>query len=298
MSREPSDGRPSLDFILATPSSSPTVLQLSVGLRMRSLREAAGIKPQDAAAHIRCSDSKISRMECGKSPLKERDVVDLLMFYGAPAMEVEAARQLVALSNQPGWWERYGKLVVPDWFDKLIGLQEGASLIRTYEVLLVPGLLQTREYAWAVAVKGYPLADRVDIEARVELRMRRQDILRRAGGPKLWAFLDLGVLERQVGSREVMRGQIEHLIAMARQPRITLQFAQADFFSLGLPVTLVRFGIDIPDVVYIENSLGANYYDGQKETEHFRALLDSLVTCAFSPEETVQLLDRALERYR
>ncbi|MFD9728755.1 helix-turn-helix domain-containing protein [Streptomyces sp. NPDC059072] len=297
MSTEPRDSCPALDFILSRPGSSPTVLQLMIGLRMRSLRDAARISPVDAGTHIRCSESKISRIECGKSPLKEHDVVDLLRLYGAHPLEVEAARELVALSNEPGWWERYSRFV-PDWFDKLIGLQEGASLIWTYEVLLVPGLLQTHEYAWAVTLKGLPLADRVDIEARVELRMQRQEILGREDGPKLWAILDERILDREVGSREVMQGQIEHLIELAQQPRITLQFAPADCFSVGLPVTLIRFAMDLPDVVYMEHPLGAHYYDKPKETSHFRAVLDSLSTSAFSPEQTLQMLDEVLDRYR
>ncbi|MDK9497044.1 helix-turn-helix transcriptional regulator [Streptomyces katrae] len=297
MSAVPSDGRPSLDFMLASPGSSSTVLRLAIGARLRILRDAAGIAPQDAAAYIRCDKSKISRMECGKSPLKERDVVDLLALYGAPALEQAAAQELVALSNEPGWWERYSKFV-PDWFDKLLGLQEGASMIWTYEVLLVPGLLQTRDYAWAVTLSGFPLADRLDIEARVELRMRRQQILTREGGPELWAIVDPSVLDRPIGSDEVMRGQIEHLIQAAQQPRITLQFAPKDFVLVGTPVTLMRFGIDLPDVVYVENPLGAHYFDRPKETSHFRALLDPLSSSAFGPEETLQMLETALDRYR
>ncbi|MFB7919502.1 helix-turn-helix domain-containing protein [Streptomyces sp. NPDC056061] len=291
-----SPGFPSLDQMLSEPGSSSTVLRIAIGARLRKLRDAAGFSPAQAAVRIRCHESKISRLECGKSPLKERDVLDLLELYGAHPMEQAAAAELVELSNMPGWWERYS--VVPDWFDKLIGLQEGAEVIWTYEVLLVPGLLQTQRYAFAVTEAGFPLADRVDIEARVRLRGERQKILRRKDGPRLWALIDSGVLERMIGSRAVMRGQIQHLINLMNHPQITLQIVPRDFITVGTPVTLIRFPLDLPDIVYLENSLGAQYLDRRKETEHFRALLDPLSTTAHSPEETRRILAAALKRYQ
>ncbi|MEU2119469.1 helix-turn-helix transcriptional regulator [Streptomyces sp. NPDC016459] len=274
------------------------MLRIAIGARLRKLREEAGYLPVAAAEHIRCTESKISRLECAKVPLKERDVLDLLRLYGAVPLERDAAAELVALSNQPGWWERYDNCVVPNWFDKLIGLQEGASVIWTYELLLVPGLLQTPEYAFAVTEKGFPLADRVDIEARVNLRMKRQEILRRQDGPRLWALIDSSVLDRQIGTAEVMHRQMTHLLGLMGHPRITLQIVPEDFVIVGTPVTLIRFPLDVPDVVYLENSLGANYLDRPRETEHFRALLDPLATTAYSPARTRELLLAAEKRYR
>ncbi|MEU3322048.1 helix-turn-helix transcriptional regulator [Streptomyces sp. NPDC006785] len=290
-------GIPPLDRMLSDPGSSPTVLRLTIGYRLRKLRDAAGVSPFQASEHIRSSDSKISRMECGKVPLKVRDVRDLLELYGADPRETDAAAELVELSNRSGWWERYGS-VVPDWFDKLIGLQEGASVIWTYEVLLVPGLLQTPEYAFAVAREGFPLADRLDIEARVNLRVERQKILSRSDGPRLWALFDGGVLSRQIGSPEVMYRQISHLIDLSDHPRITLQIVPECFVvTAGTPVTLIRFPMDLPDIVYLENSFDARYLDREKETAHFRALLDPLATTAYTPEMTRSKLVDALELY-
>lgn len=296
MSEFLSSGIPTLDRMLSDPSTSSTVLRIATGARVRELREAAGVSPAQAARHIRCHESKISRLECGKSPLKEHDVLVLLDLYGAHPSERAAAAELVALSNQPGWWERYSG-IVPDWFDKLIGLQEGASMIWTYEVFFVPGLLQTPQYAFAVTAKGFPLADRVDIEARVRLRVERQKILSRTNGPRLWALMDSSVLERQIGSPEVMRRQVECLLNLATHPRITLQIPPKDFVDVGTPVTLIRFPHDLPDIAYLENSLGAQYLDRPKETEQFRALLDPLASNSFNPEETNRILHAALRRY-
>jgi transcriptional regulator with XRE-family HTH domain len=298
MSAFQSPGLPSFDQMLADPGPSPTVLRMAAGARLRMLREAAGVSPLQAAQHLRCDKSKISRLECGKVPLKERDVLDLLDLYGAAPAERSAATELVGLSNQSGWWERYDSSVVPDWFDKLIGLQEGASVIWTYELQLIPGLLQTREYAFAVTQKGFPLEDRLDLETRVDLRVKRQAILDRENGPRLWALIDSRVLDRQFGSAQVMREQISHLVTLLDHPRVTLQIVPEDFVNLGTPVTLLRFPLDLPDIVYLEYPSGALYLDRPKETEHFRAQLDPLAMTAYTPEETRALLEAAAERYR
>ncbi|MFJ2919043.1 helix-turn-helix domain-containing protein [Streptomyces sp. NPDC087307] len=298
MSAYLSPGFPSLDRMLTAPDSSAIVLRKAIGTRMRKLRKSACISATEAAERLRCHDSKISRLECGEVPLKERDVLDLLNLCGADHVERAAAPELVALSNRPGWWKQQYGSVVPEWFDKLIGLQEGASVIWTYEVLLVPGLLQTRQYAFAVTKSGFPLADRVDIEARVDLRMERQEILGKQGGPRLWALMDSGVLERPIGSREVMRGQIERLITLTEHPRITLQLVPKDFVTVTAPVTLIRFPLELPDIVYLEKSLDADYLDRPKQTEHFRALLDPLSTIAHNPAQTRLMLIEALKLYR
>ncbi|MGW4049532.1 helix-turn-helix domain-containing protein [Streptomyces sp. NPDC004779] len=292
-------GIPSLDQLGSGSGSSPIVLRLTIGSRLRKLRDAAGYTPLQASERIRCHDSKISRMECGKVPLKARDVRDLLELYRADPREAEAAAGLVEQSNEPGWWEQYSS-VVPDWFDKLIGLQEGASIIWTYEVLLVPGLLQTPEYAFAVARAGFPLADRVDIEARVKLRVERQRILTRDDGPRVWALFDGDVLTRKrIGSPEVMYRQISHLIDLADHPRITLQIVPESFVvTAGTPITLIRFPVDLPDVVYLENPFDARYLERPRETAHFRALLDPLAITAYTPEETRRKLVKALTLYR
>ncbi|MEU8542970.1 helix-turn-helix transcriptional regulator [Streptomyces sp. NPDC048717] len=283
---------------LSVPGSSPTVLRMAIAARIRMLRALSDVSATAAAERIRCSASKISRLECAEVPLKERDVLDLLDLVGAHPDERDAAPELVRQSNQSGWWERYEDGVVPGWFDKLIGLQEGASVIRTYEMQLVPGLLQTPAYAFAVTQKGFPLLDRLGIEARVDMRMKRQEILGREDGPQLWALIDGRVLDRKFGSSQVMYEQISHLIDLHDHPRVTLQIVPEDCVVVGTSVTLIRFRLDLPDIAYLENSLGANYLDRPKETEHFRAVLEPASTNACTPAETRKLLIAAAKRYR
>ena len=158
----------------------PTVLRILLGAQLRRLREAKGITREDAGYLIRSSDSKISRMELGRVGFKERDVADLLTLYGiTDDHERQALLGLARQANTPGWWHRYSDLL-PSWFQAYIGLEEAATLIRTFEVQFVPGLLQTEDYARAVITQGNPGAPTEDVERRVGLRRQRQQLLSRS----------------------------------------------------------------------------------------------------------------------
>jgi transcriptional regulator with XRE-family HTH domain len=127
------------------PVGGPTVLRILLGAQLRRLREGANISREDAGYHIRASGSKISRMELGRVSFKERDVSDLLEYYGVTAIaERDSLIQLTREANATPWWQKYQD-VVPDWFGVYVGLEEAAQLIRLYEVQFVPGLLQTEE---------------------------------------------------------------------------------------------------------------------------------------------------------
>ena len=235
------------------PGSGPTVLRILLGSQLRKLREARGISRDDAGYRIRASGSKISRLELGRVSFKERDVADLLELYGVTD-ETERS-QLVSLAreaNSPAWWQKYSD-VVPDWFQIYVGLEEAAELIRVYEVQFVPGLLQTEEYARAVVRQGQPAAPGDEVDRRVALRTRRQQLLSRPSAPRLWAVVDEGALRRPMGGRDVMRGQVERLMAATREPNITLQvlpFTFGGHAAEGGAFTIMRFPeADMGDVV-------------------------------------------------
>src|ERR1700720_4571941 len=154
--------------IFGTRAGGPTVQRLVLGSQLHRLRDSRGITAEQAAEAIRGSHSKISRMEHGRVGFKERDVGDLLTLYGVTDSEERAALlNLAREANTPGWWHAYSD-ILPTWLEPYVGLEAAASVIRTYEVQFVPGLLQTEEYARALIRQGSAVSE--------------EDVSRRAGG--------------------------------------------------------------------------------------------------------------------
>jgi transcriptional regulator with XRE-family HTH domain len=279
---------------LAEPGSGPTVLRVLLGSQLRRLREAAGITRERAGYAIRASESKISRIELGRVGFKERDVADLLTLYGVTAAEErEALLALAREANTPGWWHRYSD-VLPGWFQSYVGLEAAASLIRTYEVQFVPGLLQTEDYARAVIMLGHADTSPEEIDRRVALRMSRQRLLTRAGQFRFWAILDEAALRRPIGGRDAMRRQLEHLIAATKLPSVTLQivpFGVGGHAAAGGAFSLLRFpDPDMPDVVYTEQLTSALYLDKREDVDHYLAVMERLAVEAEPPGTSPDIL--------
>ncbi|MGH3811209.1 MAG: Scr1 family TA system antitoxin-like transcriptional regulator [Pseudonocardiaceae bacterium] len=275
-----------------------TALRIALGGHLRRLREARGITREAAGYTIRASSSKISRLELGRVAFKERDVADLLTLYGVTnAEEHETLLTLARQANAPGWWREYGD-VLPNWFETYLGLEQAASVIRTYEPQLVPGLLQTEDYARAVMLLRHLHAAHGEIERRVALRMARQAFLTQPGAPDLWVALDEAALRRPLGDQEIRRAQLLHLIEMAQRPNITLQIVPLDaggHTAAGGPFTILRFSNpDLPDVVYLEHLTNALYLDRNRDTVEYLASMDNLCIQAESPTSSISFLHRII----
>ena len=281
-----------------SPNSGPTVLRILLGAQLRRLREGKSISREDAGYEIRASGSKISRMELGRVSFKERDVADLLSMYGVTdAAERDALLGLARQANNPGWWHHYGD-ILPPWFQSYLGLEAAASLIRTYEIQFVPGLLQTPEYARAVILLGHAGADADEIDRRVELRRQRQQILARTEPPQLWAVIDEAVLRRPIGGPEVMRAQIEALIEAAKKPNIRLQiipFHAGGHAAAGGPFAILRFPEpELPDVVYVEQLTSAIYLEKRDDVDHYAIAMERVCIDAEPPSHTSEILGKLL----
>ncbi|MDT5032259.1 MAG: hypothetical protein QOC94_2430 [Actinoplanes sp.] len=276
----------------------PTVRRIQLGARLRSLRTAAGIDRADAGYAIRGSESKISRMELGRVGFKERDVVDLLRLYGI--VDPEEHRRLIALAkeaNEPGWWHAYGD-ILSSWFQNYLDLEQAAELIRTYEVQFVPGLLQTDAYARAVIMLGHPMAQPEEVTMRANLRMARKRLLTGPHTPRLWAVIDEAVLRRPVGGREVLREQIEALLAACALRNVRLQvmpFDSGGHAAMGGAFSILRFPeLELPDVVYIEHLTSALYLEKREDVDQYAAAVGRLFIEAESPDRTPELLRAVL----
>jgi transcriptional regulator with XRE-family HTH domain len=281
------------------PGSGPTVRRILLGTQLRRLRESKGITREEAGYRIRSSESKISRMELGRVGSKERDVVDLLAMYGVDdERERDALVELARSANVPGWWHQYAD-VLPDWFQTYVGLEEATSVLRVYEVQFVPGLLQTPSYARAIMARAWPTAPQEEIERRVSIRITRQELLTKQAGPLLWAVVDEAALRRAVGGPEVLRAQLEHLIKVTQDVRITLQVAPFESGSHAAEAgafTIMRFpDPDLPDVVYLEQLTSALYLDKREDVERYSEVMEQLSVESEPPERTAEILREILK---
>jgi transcriptional regulator with XRE-family HTH domain len=283
-----------------TRTASPTVLRLVIGTQLRRLRESRGITRDAAGETIRASGAKISRLELGRVSFKERDVADLLALYGmTDPVDCEAFMQLVRQANNPGWWHRYSD-VLPGWFEMYVRLEQAASTIHSYQVQFVPGLFQTEAYARAVMASDAGDEPAEEIDRRVTLRMTRQKLLTEPDSPQIHVVLDEAALRRVYGSPQVMRNQLEHLVARAELPNVTLQVLPFDRGSRPAaagPFTMLQFAEDdLPDIVYMEQLTSAVYLDKRMDVELYREAMERITDAALTPAEScAYLTDRAAQ---
>src|SRR5260370_5076652 len=227
-----------------SPRRGPAAVRIALGHTRARLREEREVTAAEAAEAIRATPSKISRLARGRTTARQRDVADLLALYGVTDQaEREGLLELVRQASAPGWWQQYDD-VLPRWFESYVGLEKAASIIRNYEVQFVQGLLQTEDYARAVILISNAHAPAGEIDRRVSLRMRRQDLLTQPGAPEFWAVLDEAALRRSPGGPKVMRAQLEHLLQATALPTVTLHMARSDtapHAAAALPFSILRF---------------------------------------------------------
>ncbi|MEV8541935.1 helix-turn-helix transcriptional regulator [Streptomyces sp. NPDC051572] len=273
----------------------PTVGQVVLGRRLQELREAAGIKREEAAQVLRVAPATVRRMEMAEVALKVPYVQVLLTTYGVPEDETDAFVALTEEANQPGWWQRFHD-VLPEWFSLYVSLEGAAGLIRSYEPHFVPGLLQTEAYARAVMDAGtIGQTGPETIERHVSLRMARQGLLERDNPPHLWVIMDETVLRRPVSIHgEVMREQLDKLLEFGERDRVTLQVAEFDngpHPGTYAPFSLFRFTEpELPDMVFTEYLTGALYLDSRTEVSAHLEVLDHMTAHAASAQRTKKIL--------
>ena len=271
-----------------------TVVRMLLGHQLRRLREAAGVTAERAAEEIRASRAKISRMENGRVGFKARDIADLLTLYGVTSEQTRGQLlELARRANTPGWWSAHSG-ILPGWFEAYLGLEAAASVIRTFELQFVHGLFQTEDYARAVTMLGHQAAPAWQIDSRVSLRMKRQDLLTAADPPRVWSVMDETALRRPVGGRQVMRAQLHRLLEAAALPQVSLQvvpFGHGGHAAAGGSFTILRFAEPaLPDVVYIEHLTSALYLEARADVNHYLQVMDHLSAEALTPTATTRFI--------
>lgn len=280
-------------------SSGSVVRRMLLGSHLRRLRESQGITREKAGYSIRSSESKISRMELGRVSFKTRDVEDLLTLYGVTdETERTSLLSLAKEANVAGWWHSYSD-VLPSWFPTYVGLEAAAHLIRSYEVQFVHGLLQTEAYAHAVVSRGMKGASEAEIDKRVALRMERQKYLVAESAPEFHCVLDEAALRRPYGDREVMRGQLQHLIEISERPNVRLQvmpFSFGGHAGESGAFTVLSFPeSDLTDVVYLEQLSSALYLDKREDIAQYERAIRQLQDDSPSTAESRDLLRGLLQ---
>ncbi|MFE1751242.1 helix-turn-helix domain-containing protein [Streptomyces anandii] len=265
-----------------------------LGKRLRQLREQAGVSFEEAARAIEVTPLTVRRIEKAEVGLRIPYVRELLRAYGVPAAEIDDFLALAREANRPGWWYKF-RDVLPEWFRAYVSLESEASVIRLYEPHYVPGLLQTYDYATALMRVGFPNESKEEIARRVDLRLRRQDLLAKPDAPAVWAIVDETVLRRPVGGAGVMRAQIDRLAEVCSMPKVRIQVMR---FSVGAhpgaygPFHHFRFGFsELPDIVYTENLAGSVYYDRPEDVVAYLEVLDRMSVQAEPVARTREILD-------
>jgi transcriptional regulator with XRE-family HTH domain len=268
---------------------SPAVRRRELGALLRALRMKKGLTVEQVAANLLCSPSKVSRMETGHVPATLRDIRDLCDLYGVTdESRREHMMQLALEGKQQGWWQAYD---LP--YSKYVGLEAEAVSIHGYQSSVVPGLLQTTDYARALHEAAAPRLSPDIIEQRVEVRLIRQQLFTRERPPSFKEVIDEAALHRVVGGAGVMRRQLERLIEACDLPNVTIQIVP---FSAGAhPALESNFKIlellpPSPDVVYLEGLFGSFYLERAEELDSFRLVFDRLQVMALSPEKSIELI--------
>jgi transcriptional regulator with XRE-family HTH domain len=280
-----------------------TVPRRQLGRNLRELRMTSRLTVKAAASKLEWSEAKLWRIESGLTSLRSHDAETMCKVYGAPETLTEALTGLAKETKARGWWHAYGD-VIPESFDLYIGLEEAAARLSSYASELVPGLLQTEDYARTLIQADNPGVPDDEIERRVHVRIARQTLLTRfLAPPKIEVTLNEAVLRRPVGGQEVMAGQLEWLVEATDQPNVSIRVVP---FAAGLhhglmsgPFVIMRFptngdGREMePPTVYVDGFTGALYLDKPNEIERYNAAFDTIWGSALDDAGSKSLLRQA-----
>ncbi|MEU1736334.1 helix-turn-helix transcriptional regulator [Streptosporangium sp. NPDC020145] len=280
---------------------SPTVRRRRLSAALRRARSDAGLTAEAAAKLLGWPASKVTRIERNewRRPTVS-DVTDMLDVYGVTDEAVRKAMSTLARqARERGWWE--GELRA-ELGGSLVEFETEASKIRVFQALLVPGLLQTADYARAV-FRGGMIVDQDMVERRVHARLARQQILERDHPLNLWVILDEAALIKHVGGPAVMRAQIHHLIDMAARPNIGIQVVPntaGAHASMSGAFTILSYPTpDDPELVYIETGTNGDLYlEGTEEIERYTLKYDHIRGSALSVEASVARMMNLAEQLK
>jgi transcriptional regulator with XRE-family HTH domain len=283
-------------------ANGPTVRRRRLGTELRKLRESNGYKLEEVAARLGVAPSTLSRIETGKAPTKSAYLSQILDMYGvADPQQRQVLVDMAREGHRKGWWAAYDD-VLPSGFDIYVGLEAETAAVRGYEVSVVPGLLQTPGYARAVLREMFARHTTEQIERLVDLRIERQRRFDDDPPIELWAVLDEAVIRRPVGGNSVMRNQLEHLLAAADRPGVTMQvlpFGCGAHAGHGGPFSILEFpNRSDSEVAFVESVVGIIYLEKDRDVRARAEAFDRLRAAALAPAASTDLIARAAHELR
>ncbi len=269
---------------------SPTLRRRELGTLLRALRNGRGLTVEQVAERLLCSTSKVSRMETGQRGATLRDVRDLCEIYGVTdKAQIDHLMELAREGKQQGWWQSYDLD-----YATYVGLEEAAASLSYYQSSLVPGILQTPDYARAVHEAGVQEYPPGRIDAHVDVRMRRQRLLTQDPPLEVSVVLDEAVLHRRVGGPTVMAEQLGHLAKVAKLPSVTIQvipFAVGAHPAMDSMFDILEFRESaLPSVVYVEGLMGWLYIERPQDISRYVKVFQLLRAAALAPKESIKLI--------
>ncbi|MFD9328598.1 helix-turn-helix domain-containing protein [Streptomyces sp. NPDC060065] len=274
------------------PRANPTARQVRLGAELRKLREAAGVSNRAAAEFLNANPTQISHMESGRFGLSEERLRRLTGLYACDDIQLVELLVEMASSRSKGWWEEYRGVIRPRALD-LAELEHHASYIRAFQVVHIPGVLQTEEHVHAASVFVGPDRPESEHEARVSFRMRRREVL--DSGMPYDAIIHEAALRMRVGGPKVARAQLEHLLKASDRTNITIRvipFATDGFAGAGFPMQYVGGAVPQLDTVQIDTTHGAEFIDASAQLNRYRARLERVDSAALPQDASLDLIRR------
>jgi transcriptional regulator with XRE-family HTH domain len=276
----------------------PSVRARQLAAELRRLRDEARLTGEEVSERLGWSPAKVSRIETARTAITATDLSRLLDLYQVAGQRRDRLAELGRSAGERGWWDAYADTLGPE-YATLIAMEAQAERVRWYAAQIVPGLLQTEQYAREIIASTLLISPPGEIERRVQVRMTRQHILRNQTPLRLSVVLDEGVLLRRVGGPPVMQKQLEHLVQAAGWPNVELRVLlnqagahpaiTGEFTILGFPELIS------PDVVYLEHMTSNIYVEHEAEVYRYNLAFDRLLAMALEPEESRDLIARLAE---
>lgn len=279
----------------------PSVRRRQLGAMLRQLRTYSGTARKDAAEWLGVTDQNMSKIELGKSAIKDGTVRTLCQLYDVQANDLDTLLRLARESTQRGWWSAY-RDTLPDWARQLVGQEADAQDFWSYESEFVPGLLQTSDYVAAINRALHPQMSEEQIARAQDLRRERQARLDDDEPPRLHFYINEAVIRRVVGGPAVMAAQLDYLAEVSRIDHVTLRivsFGAGAHAAMSSSFVLIQFPEeDSAAFAYVENDRGGTYQENPGDIDRYTVMVQLLSETALNEPDSRALIEQGAEQLR